>query len=426
MASVTPIKRATGYGWIVQARNEKKQMRRESFFGTDPAKVEKAARDFGRLVDRVGITEASRQRDARTNAAPDTLTLGQWVDRYLDVDTGIWRGATPGTRETNRRAIETYIRPRFGEMPIDAINGDDVAQWMVWMEKQPSTRGGTLAPKTVKNWHALLSQILQSAADRGLRAGNPARGMKPERGERAREMTVLTQDEFAHLMLHTRAEWRPFFRLLAGSGMRFGEATALTWADLHKAPGGYLITITKAWQRPPTGSARRILGPPKSDAGNRTIGIPAQLVADIANPVDAKPADLIFPNLNGEALWSGTIWTRVWSPALDAANDPAACKALSIVLTAAAREKRPDAPEIAIPVLGKRPRIHDLRHSHASWMIAAGRPLPYIQARLGHEKITTTVDVYGHLLPDAQMGDIAAVSAFMGIEAEPELVQIES
>jgi hypothetical protein len=44
-------------------------------------------------------------------------------------------------------------------------------------------------------------------------------------------------------------------------------------------------------------------------------------------------------------------------------------------------------------------RFHDLRHTHVAWLIAGGVPLPHIQARLGHESITTTIDTYGHLLP---------------------------
>jgi integrase len=44
-------------------------------------------------------------------------------------------------------------------------------------------------------------------------------------------------------------------------------------------------------------------------------------------------------------------------------------------------------------------RFHDLRHTHVAWLVAGGVPLPQIQARLGHEPITTTIDTYGHLLP---------------------------
>lgn len=44
-------------------------------------------------------------------------------------------------------------------------------------------------------------------------------------------------------------------------------------------------------------------------------------------------------------------------------------------------------------------RFHDLRHTHVAWLVAGGALLPHIQARLGHESITTTIDTYGHLLP---------------------------
>ena len=49
-----------------------------------------------------------------------------------------------------------------------------------------------------------------------------------------------------------------------------------------------------------------------------------------------------------------------------------------------------------------RPRIHDARHAHASWLIAKGVPLTVIQARLGHNSIKVTSDTYGHLSPDIQ------------------------
>jgi len=44
-------------------------------------------------------------------------------------------------------------------------------------------------------------------------------------------------------------------------------------------------------------------------------------------------------------------------------------------------------------------RFHGLRHTHVAWLVAGGAPLPHIQARLGHESITTTIDACGHLLP---------------------------
>lgn len=65
------------------------------------------------------------------------------------------------------------------------------------------------------------------------------------------------------------------------------------------------------------------------------------------------------------------------------------------------------------PALGKVPRIHDLRHSHAAWMIGQGISLFELKQRLGHESIQTTADTYGHLLPEAQVqAERAAALAF--------------
>jgi hypothetical protein len=63
------------------------------------------------------------------------------------------------------------------------------------------------------------------------------------------------------------------------------------------------------------------------------------------------------------------------------------------------------------------PRLHDVRHSHASWLIARRAPLPAIQGRLGHESITTTVDRYGHLLDALDDEILAAVEWAMDPKA---------
>ncbi|MFD3658042.1 tyrosine-type recombinase/integrase [Streptomyces sp. NPDC058620] len=58
--------------------------------------------------------------------------------------------------------------------------------------------------------------------------------------------------------------------------------------------------------------------------------------------------------------------------------------------------------------------MHDLRHTHVAWLVAANIPLPAIQARLGHESIQTTIDRYGHLVRALDSDISAAVQAAMG------------
>lgn len=401
MASVTPVKRKTGYGWRVQARNADGKMRQETFYSDDPREAEQAARQFARLVDRVGITEAARIRDERDGQSGTGVpTLAQWIDTYLDKESGILR-VNDGTRAGYRAIVDATIIPRLGELPVNVISADDVAKWIVWLEGQPSKRrpGQRVAGKTVKNHHALLSAILATADARGLRTGNPARGAKVTRTRRER-MTVLTQSEFATLLRFVPDRWKPLVMWLAGTGMRWGEATALTWGDVDRDADPMLVHVDKAWQKSDTAGGV-VLGPPKTDAGERTISVPDALVAVLGRP-GAGDA-LVFSTGKGTRISPGSFYSRVWKLAVDAANDPAQCE------------------ELKVQPLGKRPRVHDLRHCHASWLIAGGRPLPYIQARLGHEKITTTVGTYGHLLPDAQQGDADAValalSAILPVQA---------
>jgi integrase len=215
----------------------------------------------------------------------------------------------------------------------------------------------------------------------GLIPANLARGVRlPASDHNKTEMVVLTPNEFTTLLAAFPEHWQPLIATLAGTGMRWGEATALHVGavDLDSSPP--TIRVQQAWKR--TGKSARTMGAPKTKKGRRTISLSRGLV-DILRPlVEGRPSDaLVFTALEGGVIHHGTFYPRVWKPALKKAG------------------------------LTKRPRIHDLRHSHATWMLAAGRPIDRVQRRLGHESIQTTVDTYGHAMPDDQRGDAAAIEA---------------
>lgn len=126
---------------------------------------------------------------------------------------------------------------------------------------------------------------------------------------------------------------------------------------------------------------------------------------DVLLPLLASkaPDELLFPNAVGQRPSSSRFWTSTWTPALDAACNP----------------RRPDgSPDPDAPRLTKRPHVHDLRHTHASWMPAAGTDLFVLQRRLDHESITTTTETYAHLMPDQQRAAAdAAAKALRGLVA---------
>lgn len=347
------------------------------------------AYQFGDMVDKVGGRAARAALAARQGRTEKVTTLQEFTDRYLDPDSGLLTGISDGTREGYRRIAERSFLTLLGQYPIDAVGKAEVGKWVTWQENQPSAArpGMKVSPKTIRNYHALLSAVLAAAVQEGLRADNPAHKTRLSKG-RKEESVFLTPEEFTTLLHFIPQRHQAFVLFLAGTGCRWGEATAVTWGDLNLRANPPTVRIDKAWKKGPTGAP--VLGHPKSQRSNRTVSLSADVVAALGKP--GKPGELVFPGQTGSHLWYGRFRTTTWVPSVERAQDPELCEAEGL------------------EPLSKTPTVHDLRHSHASWLIARGVPLPLIQVRLGHESIQTTVNVYGHLQPDAhlQMADVVA------------------
>ena len=352
------------------------RQRQESF--TTP----EAAYEFARLVDKVGGAAAVKVLEARRNAHDDMPTLREFTYRYLNPDSGMLTGITPGTRAGYRKIADRSFLPILGDLPINAIGKDDVGRWVAWQEKQPAARADRpVSAKTVRNYHAVLSSVLAAAVDEKLCDANPAYRTRLTEGVR-REGVFLTRDEFATILNFIPARYQGLFLFLAGTGCRWGEATALTWGNVNTDVTPATVRVEKAWKKGETGAP--VLSTPKSKKARRTISVTADVIEAMG---ERGPADqLVFRGpLSGEHLWYGRIRTRIWTPAVEKAHDKELCEAEGLT------------------PISKSPRIHDLRHSHASWLVAGGVPLPYVQVRLGHENITTTIATYTHLQPDAHV-----------------------
>lgn len=368
MASVTP--RVNSRGEVTSYRVQFRingRMVGESF------QTSKAAEDFGKMVDRVGGSEARQILARRRQNHHGTPTLTTFTKTYLDPASGILTGIQPDTRRDYERMTTSFL-PMLGELPIDQISKDDVGRWVAWVEAQPSRKfkGELIAAKTVANYHALLSNVFAAAVERGHRPDNPAYRTKLSRGT-AREPVFLSRDEFQALYEAVPTYYQPFVAFLVGSQLRWSEATALNGADLRRDTHPPTVRVNKAWKKNAGGSP--FIGVTKSKRGRRTVSLWDELADMIVMPPTG--GGFLFRGKQGGKLWYGGFMTRVWNPSVERSG------------------------------LVSEPNPHDLRHTGASWLIADGAPLPFIQARLGHESITTTINTYGHLLPDAhtQMAD---------------------
>lgn len=334
-----------------------------------------AAQRFIRLLEQVGPAEARRILAETDPAGPVAPTLVEWTEHYLTHATGI----TAGTRGENRRLAARSWLPVLGGLPVDFITRDHVRRWV-------NEYGQAKSAKTVKNAHGLLSTVLAGAVEAKHRPDNPARGI-PLPDQLAGEMVFLTTGEFARLVQAVPERWRPLVLTIGGTGLRWGEVTALRWQDVDLDTPVPVLHVRQAWKRGEKGG--RELGPPKTRRSRRTVSLPRSLVR-VLDPLRGGPDELVFRAVRGGRLHHQVWQPRVWVPAVEQAN------------------------------LGKRPRVHDLRHSHVAWLIQQGRPAPEIQRRLGHESVATTIDVYGHLFPDAHGLAAAAVELAL-VEVLPEL-----
>ena len=337
-----------------------------------PFATKAEAERFARDVEQRGGQWAYEQHAAEAEDA-DEMTLDEWAARYFDSLT-----VSPGALDNYRRDWRLRWQPHLGHMKLSRITREDIVT---------AVREQAGKPKTIENaWGTLASMLKMAVAD-GHLDRSPALGVKLPKHE-AHEDTehrYMTGPELLQIVADTRERYRPLVWMLVGTGMRWSEATALRVGDVNLA--AKTVRVTRAWKRDRE-KGEWYIGTPKTKKSKRTITLPNEVVDAVRPLIEGrKRGDLLFVNHRGEWVKHQTFYREHW--------------------------RKHCTRNIAEP----RPRIHDLRHSHVAVLIAAGVSLPVIQARLGHEKITTTIDTYGHLLPDLQRA--AADAAGMVFASKP-------
>jgi integrase len=207
-------------------------------------------------------------------------------------------------------------------------------------------------------------------------------------------MAWWTPEELSRFLgLMVGEEHFPLYRLASMSGMRRGECCGLKWADVDLDEGRvnvrqqYVVADHVAYFAPRT----------KSDHGRRTIDLDAkttailrthraqQVAGRLAAGAGYQDHDLVFCHPDGQPL-----------------HPEAVSK------TFERRVRRSGLPYI---------RLHDLRHTHAAHLIAAGQDALVIAKRLGHASVSFTYDKYGHLMAKADSDAATAVAALVDGEA---------
>ena len=264
--------------------------------------------------------------------------------------------------------------PTLGEYELRRIKRGDVEAAVAGWTKR-------LGPGSVRNVRALLSQVLRAAVVDRYIAASPADGVRGPRVHR--ELLVpATPAQLAAWMTETPERHRAALALMAGCGLRIGEACGVTVDRMDMLRG--TLRVDRQLH-----GARIVdvhFGPPKTASSVRTIPMPG-VVRDVLAAHLARYGTghlgTVLSTGNGSSLTTGTLRT---------------------VLTRAAT--RAGLPSGTLP--------HDARHHYASVLIDANCSVKSVQSKMGHKTAKETLDTYAHLWPDDDVRISGAIDAALG------------
>jgi len=327
--------------------------------------------------------EAKRATDLGTLRTPSRKTLAQSAATWLSAaEAGEIRNRSgnaykPATLRGYRQALDTYVLPALGDRKLNTITTADlqdlVDRWMA--EGQ--------AASTIRNSIKPMQAIYRRARSREGLPVNPTHDLELP-APRPREVEIVAPEEAARLLAAAPAQDRALWATALYAGLRYGELRALRWGAVDLAGG--TIRVRESWD-PKEGSIA-----PKTKTSQRTTPMPAVLRDHL---IDRR---LAAPDVSDEALVFGV-----------SAETP--FQATVVYRRADKAWKKAG--------LG-RLRLHQARHTYASFMIAAGVNAKALSAFMGHSSIKVTFDLYGHLMPGTEAEAAALLDRYLstGVQAE--------
>jgi integrase len=296
--------------------------------------------------------------DPRLQATPYV----DWAEEWIATKTHL----KPKTLEGYESLFKSRILPEFGSVKLRDMRAINIEQWIAAMHNDG------LSASRIKQAHSLLASTLSAAVRSQMLRNNPATGVSLPRAQR-NEMPFLTPGEVRRLADALKPPDRTLIYTLAYTGIRQGEATALRRSNVNLLRREIIINESATDVH-----GRKVFGETKNRQ-TRIVALPGFLVPILEihlEQVPVEPDALVFTSsTNGPIDWSN-FRARTWKPAL------------------------------AVAGIDPRLRMHDLRHTAASILIAQGCHPKVVQEQLGHGSIVITMDRYGHLYP----GDRSKVS----------------
>jgi integrase len=351
-----------------------KRRRKSAFAPTQAKAVTLLKRLAGRAVD--GHLTAT-----------STPTVSAYLETWYATNVDTWR---PSTRRGYRRAIDGFLVPAFGCLRLERLTPPVIQHWLT---TQKTAHG---ARRRITLAHATLRSALGDAQRLQLVSLNAAELVKvPQPPKRTRAALDVTQAR-AFLAVAGKHRLGPLFSIALVCGLRLGEVTGLRWEDVDLTTGE--LRVRQQLQRV---GKRLVLQEPKTAKSRRTLALPAVCLDALREHRQRQ----LKTRLKAGRDWveTGLVFTT-FRPR-QGCKVGAGLQPRNVLRTLYTLLKDANLPRV---------RFHDLRHSAASLLIAAGVELVEVSMLLGHSEIRVTADLYSHLQKQTAAKAAARMDAVLG------------
>lgn len=346
--------------------------KRKKLLGKSKAIIAKRAKEF--------LTQMAQEREEYLAAHSTAGTVAEWLEEWLE------QYVRPGVRvksyERYQCSVTRHIVPYIGKIGIDQLTAEDVQKMLNDLLASGGELHQGLSPRTVNTARRTLKTALDKAIHLRKIDYNPVEATKACRTEKP-QITVVSHDEAQRLLHTAKAEDQSAYMailLALSTGMRLGEILGLIWENIDFA--GKMLYVKQSLVS--TSHGYRMEPSPKTKAGYRQIELPKHCISELQvhqKWQEGRKADwldryenheLVICNDNGSYKDPSYFSYKVFKRLLAKSGIP---------------------PNV---------RFHDLRHTHATWLLEKGVHPKVVAERLGHSSIRITLDTYSHVIKGMQ------------------------
>ncbi len=307
------------------------------------------------------LRKVNAQKDKGLTYQRANLTYGMFASDWLEVVKAKLR---PTTIVQYQWVFQSYLIGELGNVKLRDLT--PVTVQSLYAKLLQSGASG----RTLQAVHAFLRRTLNVAERQGLVSSNPVKAVE-QPGYEKPEMAVLSENQVRQLIITAAGtQLEVLVQLAVTTGMRKGELLGLRWTDVDW--GSSTVKVRRQLQR--VSKMGLVIAPPKTNRGIRTVQIGSETLGKLMRHRD-QVGDR-FPDVSEMPIFCSSVGTPIEPRNL--------VREFKVLLVKA------NLPNI---------RFHDLRHTAASMMLMNGMPVIKIARQLGHAKPSTTLDIYGHLIP---------------------------